>query len=52
MLDVEDQPPEFVMVVPVTRVSEDAAVGSSVAQGRLCGYLLIIPTHLRILIAE
>ncbi|KAL6956372.1 Cadherin-23 [Sarracenia purpurea var. burkii] len=32
--DVEDQPPEFVMVTPVTRVSEDAPVGSSVLQDR------------------
>lgn len=32
--DVEDQPPEFVMVTPVTRVSEDAPVGSSVLQVR------------------
>ena len=32
--DVEDQPPEFVVVTPVTRVSEDAPVGSSVLQVR------------------
>ncbi|XP_054269612.1 cadherin-23-like [Macrosteles quadrilineatus] len=32
--DVEDQPPEFVVVSPVTRVSEDAPVGTSVLQVR------------------
>ncbi|GLV38052.1 Cadherin 88C [Carabus blaptoides fortunei] len=30
--DVEDQPPEFVRVTPVARVSEDAPVGTSVLQ--------------------
>ncbi|XP_061729835.1 cadherin-23 [Cydia pomonella] len=30
--DVEDQPPEFVVVSPVTRISEDADVGTSVLQ--------------------
>ncbi|XP_067000515.2 cadherin-23 [Anabrus simplex] len=30
--DMEDQPPEFVIVPPVTRVSEDARIGSSVLQ--------------------
>nr|CAD7442233.1 unnamed protein product [Timema bartmani] len=30
--DVEDQPPEFVVASPVTRVSEDAAIGTSVLQ--------------------
>lgn len=34
MEDVEDQPPEFVIVTPVTRVSEDAPVGSPVLQVR------------------
>lgn len=33
--DVEDQPPEFVVVSPVTRVSEDAPPGTSVLQGAL-----------------
>ncbi|CAH1406526.1 unnamed protein product [Nezara viridula] len=32
--DVEDQPPEFVVVSPVTRIAEDAPVGSSVLQVR------------------
>ncbi|KAG6445751.1 hypothetical protein O3G_MSEX004072 [Manduca sexta] len=32
--DVEDQPPEFVVVSPVTRISEDAPVGTSVLQVR------------------
>ncbi|CAH0391322.1 unnamed protein product [Bemisia tabaci] len=30
--DVEDQPPEFVVVVPVTRVSEDVKIGTSISQ--------------------
>nr|CAD7259202.1 unnamed protein product [Timema shepardi] len=30
--DVEDQPPEFVVASPVTRVSEDAAIGTPVLQ--------------------
>ncbi|XP_063244010.1 cadherin-23 [Bacillus rossius redtenbacheri] len=30
--DVEDQPPEFVVASPVTRVSEDARIGTSVLQ--------------------
>ncbi|KAJ4438181.1 hypothetical protein ANN_14120, partial [Periplaneta americana] len=33
--DVEDQPPEFVVVTPVTRVSEDARIGTPVLQERL-----------------
>ncbi|XP_050665095.1 cadherin-23 [Leptidea sinapis] len=32
--DVEDQPPEFVVATPVTRISEDAPVGTSVLQVR------------------
>nr|XP_034827125.1 cadherin-23 [Maniola hyperantus] len=32
--DIEDQPPEFVVASPVTRISEDAAVGTSVLQVR------------------
>lgn len=32
---MEDQPPEFVVVSPVTRVSEDAPVGTSVLQGKV-----------------
>ncbi|XP_072938602.1 cadherin-23 [Epargyreus clarus] len=32
--DVEDQPPEFVVASPVTRISEDATVGTSVLQVR------------------
>ncbi|XP_073991281.1 cadherin 88C isoform X3 [Rhodnius prolixus] len=32
--DVEDQPPEFVVVSPVTRLSEDSPVGTSVLQVR------------------
>ncbi|KAL1123291.1 hypothetical protein AAG570_002377 [Ranatra chinensis] len=32
--DVEDQPPEFVVVSPVTRVSEDVPTGTSVLQVR------------------
>ncbi|KAL4713341.1 hypothetical protein ACJJTC_006809 [Scirpophaga incertulas] len=32
--DVEDQPPEFVVVSPVTRISEDAPVGTAVLQVR------------------
>lgn len=32
--DVEDQPPEFVVASPVTRISEDAPVGTSVLQGK------------------
>lgn len=31
--DVEDQPPEFVVASPVTRISEDADIGTSVLQG-------------------
>lgn len=31
--DVEDQPPEFIVASPVTRISEDAPVGTSVLQG-------------------
>lgn len=31
--DVEDQPPEFVVASPVTRISEDAEIGTSVLQG-------------------
>ncbi|CAG4949111.1 unnamed protein product [Colias eurytheme] len=30
--DIEDQPPEFVVATPVTRISEDAPVGTSVLQ--------------------
>jgi hypothetical protein len=33
--DVEDQPPEFVAVSSVTRVSEDVPVGTSVLQGKI-----------------
>lgn len=33
--DVEDQPPEFVVATPVTRISEDASVGTAVLQGIL-----------------
>lgn len=33
--DVEDQPPEFISVTPVARVSEDAQIGTSVLQGKL-----------------
>ncbi|CAH4029361.1 unnamed protein product [Pieris brassicae] len=32
--DVEDQPPEFVVATPVTRISEDAPIGTSVLQVR------------------
>ncbi|XP_046962418.1 cadherin-23 isoform X2 [Vanessa cardui] len=32
--DVEDQPPEFIVASPVTRISEDASVGTSVLQVR------------------
>ncbi|XP_044743020.1 cadherin-23, partial [Chrysoperla carnea] len=32
--DVEDQPPEFISVTPVARVSEDAQIGTSVLQVR------------------
>ncbi|KAJ8674820.1 hypothetical protein QAD02_010606 [Eretmocerus hayati] len=32
--DVEDQPPEFVSITPVTRISENVAVGTSVLQVR------------------
>lgn len=31
--DVEDQPPEFIVVTPVARVSEDAPPGTSIIQG-------------------
>lgn len=31
--DVEDMPPEFVVVSPVARISEDVRVGTSVLQG-------------------
>lgn len=31
--DVEDQPPEFVVVSPVTRVSEDAKIGTPILRG-------------------
>ena len=37
--DVEDQPPEFVVASPVTRISEDAPVGTSVLQGKLDLYI-------------
>lgn len=33
ILDVEDQPPEFVVATPVTRISEDAHIGTPVLQG-------------------
>lgn len=33
--DVEDQPPEFVVASPVTRISEDAPVGTNVLQGEM-----------------
>lgn len=33
--DVEDQPPEFIVASPVTRISEDAPIGTSVLQGEL-----------------
>lgn len=33
MIDVEDQPPEFVLAPPVTRISEDSPVGTVVLQG-------------------
>lgn len=33
--DVEDQPPEFVVASPVTRISEDAPIGTSVLQGEI-----------------
>jgi len=33
VLDVEDQSPEFVVATPVTRVSEDAQIGTPVLQG-------------------
>ncbi|XP_013175482.1 PREDICTED: cadherin-23 [Papilio xuthus] len=32
--DVEDQPPEFIVASPVTRISEDAPIGTSVLQVR------------------
>ncbi|CAH2108500.1 unnamed protein product [Euphydryas editha] len=32
--DVEDQPPEFVVATPITRISEDASVGTAVLQVR------------------
>lgn len=38
--DVEDQPPQFVGVTPVTRISEDSPIGTSVLQG-----LLILKLH-------
>lgn len=38
--DVEDQPPEFVVASPVTRISEDAPVGTSVLQGNICFTIL------------
>lgn len=38
--DVEDQPPEFVVASPVTRISEDAPVGTSVLQGKKCCYFV------------
>lgn len=31
--DIEDQPPEFVKIQPVVRVSEDTPVGTSILQG-------------------
>lgn len=33
--DVEDQPPVFSAINPVTRISEDAAIGSTVLQSNL-----------------
>lgn len=36
VLDVEDQPPEFVVATPVTRISEDAQIGTPVLQGIIC----------------
>jgi cadherin 23 len=33
--DVEDQPPEFVSVPPVTRVSEDISINSAILRGIL-----------------
>lgn len=40
--DVEDQPPEFVVVTPVARVSEDAPPGTSIIQGINCFILIIL----------
>ncbi|RZF38140.1 hypothetical protein LSTR_LSTR005501 [Laodelphax striatellus] len=34
VVDVEDQPPEFVVVSPVTRISEDAPIGTSILKVR------------------
>lgn len=34
--DEEDQPPEFVVASPVTRISEDAPIGTSVLHGSYC----------------
>lgn len=34
--DIEDQPPEFVSVTPVIRISEDTKAGSAISQGG-CG---------------
>lgn len=34
--DIEDQPPVFSTVTPVTRISEDAPIGSSVVQCKIC----------------
>lgn len=42
--DVEDQPPEFVVVTPVARVSEDAPPGTSILQGL---FRVIIMLYLR-----
>lgn len=37
--DVEDQPPQFVGVTPVTRISEDSPIGTSVLQGMFDKYM-------------
>lgn len=31
--DIEDQPPEFIAMTPVARISENAKIGTSVLQG-------------------
>lgn len=36
--DVEDQPPEFLRVQPVARVSEDTPIGTSILQGTTNNY--------------
>lgn len=42
--DVEDQPPEFVRVQPVARISEDTPIGTSILQGTTLSFFQVLFT--------